>query len=216
MILHDLWAVLWAESQHTGELVDLDIAVEAGRATVAGARESALGLDEYLVNLFGQLMTHIRASPDDAHFREILAVAAEGLEILSADDLRRPTLHSGIWAAWNLRFEQTSDERDLVEAIDAARAVAELPGLPSESRAEFLDMLSMSHEQRFVVFHDRNSLNEAITATRSAIAAARPHDAKRTDYLHRLQHLARLRFEIDGRVADLDDASGTSAIFGPG
>lgn len=84
-------------------------------------------------------MTRIRASLDDTHFREILAVAAEGLEILSADDQSRPTLHSGIWAAWNLRFEQTSDERDLAEAIDAARAMAELPGLPSESQAEFLE-----------------------------------------------------------------------------
>lgn len=74
----------------------------------------------------------------------------------------------------------------------------------------------MSYEQRFADFHDQNSLNEAIVATKAAIAAVGLHDAKRTDYLRRLQHLAQLRFEIDGRVTDLDDASGTSTVFGPG
>ncbi|MET7424246.1 CHAT domain-containing tetratricopeptide repeat protein [Dactylosporangium sp. NPDC005555] len=197
--MSDLATALWCRSVTFGDPADLDRAITAGRAAVAGGPSPArVGLANALLSRF----TRFGALSD---VDESVAVARSAVEV--ADDGRwgsRAGALSGLGIALRLRYAVTQDPADIAEAVTAGRAAVD--AAQDDQRAIPLANLVGTLLLRFERHGARADLDEAVTAGRAAVAATAAGHPDRAAPMANLATALRHRAEWTRSPADVDEA----------
>ena len=209
--LANLGSVLLTRFETAGSPADLEEAIELGRASVAGTAPDHPDRAMYLSNLGNALLTrfeHLGAEAD-------LDAAIDAGQA-AVDGWPGHPDHAAMVSNLDLALRTRAAYRDRVSDLDtlidrARRAAAMPPGGPS-GRADRAAELGRALLARFERFGDPADLEEAVAASRAAVAAAAAHE--RAEHLSDLSDLLRIRFVHAGDEQDLAEAvtAGRAAV----
>jgi tetratricopeptide (TPR) repeat protein len=168
-----LCVALQGSFEVTGEVADLDAAVDAGRRGIAAVPAGDPRLGRLLANFAAALWLRSRISGTHQHADETVAVLRQGVAVSSGDNRALPATMSSLSAALRERFAAYQDPADLTEAITVARQAVQAAGA-SHDRARCLAALGNALRVRYAVTGNDDDLSGAIAAFRSALART-PH-----------------------------------------
>ena len=124
-----------ARFERTGDLADLDAAIDLLRQAVAASPADHPDRARYLSNLGVALRARFERTGDRADLDAAVDAGRQAVAASPADHPDRALYLSNLGAALQIRFERTGDRADLDAAIDAGRqAVAASPGRPPRPR----------------------------------------------------------------------------------
>jgi tetratricopeptide (TPR) repeat protein len=201
-----LGGCLLVRFERTGNVADLDAAIDAGQKAVVGARSGDRGQRAAaLSNLSMSLLARHGLAGDRADLDAAIDVGRESVSALGPGQEERAMCLSNLSAALLTRYELTGSQPDLDAAIGAGRQ--SLDGVPRghPDRPALLSTLGNCLLRRFQAGRDPDP-DEAIAAFRGALAGAVPGHPSRAADLSNLGAALRARFERTGDVADLDAA----------
>ena len=119
--LSNLGLALPARFERTGDLADLDAAIDVGRQAVAATPADHPDRARYLSNLGGALRIRFERTGDLADLDAAIDAGRQAVAATPADHPDRATYLSNLGRALRIRFERTGDRADLDAAIDALR-----------------------------------------------------------------------------------------------
>ena len=204
--LSNLGAALAIRFARTGELADLDAAIDLLRQAVATAPPGHPGHAMCLSNLGGALRTRFARTGELADLDAAINAGRQAVAATLPGHPDRAMYLSNLGAALWARFERSGDLADLNTAVDMLREAVVASPADHPDRAAMLSNLGIALRIRFERTGDRADLDAAVDAGRQAVAASPAGHPGRTRDLSNLGGALRIRFERTGDQADLDAA----------
>jgi transcriptional regulator with XRE-family HTH domain len=128
MWLSNLEVALRVRFERTGDVADLESAIDAGREAVAALPAGHPDQAAAMSDLGGTLLTRYLSTGSIADLNPAVDAAKTAADSVPAGNSERAKYLSNLGRALAVRFQHTSDVADLESAIDAGReAVAALP-----------------------------------------------------------------------------------------
>ena len=193
--------------ERTGDLADLDQAVEAGRQAADEMPAGHRGQLAVLINLAVALrMRYDRtgAASGRQDIDEAIAVLQRAATLTAAADSAAVLVNLG--GSLRARYDRYGDPADLEVAIDTARqALAAIPDYHPE-RPRLMGNLGVALAARFTLLGDSADLTESIGLLGQAMNRMPERSADRSLTASNLAASLWLRFEVNGTDSDLDRA----------
>jgi tetratricopeptide (TPR) repeat protein len=202
----DLCLALRIRFQRTGQLHDLDQAVDLGGTVRAEAPPGHRVLPATLTNLAAARLTRFEQTGSPTDLEEAVEVGRLAAAAIPADDPHQGWPLSNLCLALRIRYEQTGELTDLADAIAFGRAALDVAPGGHPIRGAMLGNLAMAHLSRFGRLGQRSDLDEAVRTGRAAVDAAGPDDPELIGYRSNLGHALRSLFDHTGARPHLDEA----------
>lgn len=203
MVNHgDLGSTLWRRFKQTGDVRDLDGAVDHLRSALAAI---PAGDPEHLPLLYrlvyaAQARFDLRG--DLADLDTLIQAGQEILASLPEGHPDHPDFASGLGNVLRIRFELSGNRSDLEAAIEAGQAAVSAAPVDDPDRAKYLSNLGIAWRARYDLTRSRADLDAAVRNGRAAVDAAPYDPIGQTNLSNALQDL----FHETGDPADLDAA----------
>jgi CHAT domain-containing protein len=202
MSLSELLVALVTRFRLTGNLADLDEAIEVGRRAAEATPDGDPDQAMVLSNLGGVLRMRFGQAGDLSDLDEAIEYGRRAAEAMPDD----PAFLSNFGISLLTRFGRTGDLADLDLAIGVLRQAAEVSPEGDRDQATILSNLSSALLARFKQTANPADLDQALEFARRAAETAERGDANRAMFLSNLGNAFRIRFARAGEPADLDQA----------
>jgi tetratricopeptide (TPR) repeat protein len=206
VMLANLGNALLARFERTGDLADLDEAVNAGRAAVSAVSEGDPDGDLALSSLGNILQTRYERTGRLADLDEAVIMGQAAANAVAPGHPKRIAYLSNLGNCLRARYERTGRLADLDGAVEAGRAAVEASAAGDPHRAALLLNYSNALETRGERTGDLASLDEGVEVRRAALAAVPDTHPEHASFLSSLGVALHRRFQRAGRPADLDEA----------
>jgi CHAT domain-containing protein len=227
-----LAATLGTRFERSGEMKDLEEAIDTARRAVQSTPPDHPGLAMYLNNLGNWLRRRFERSGEMKDLEEAIDKARRGTQfersgemkdLEEAIDTARRVVQStppnhldlaghlnnlGTWLG--RRFERSGEMKDLAEAINIARRVVQSTPPDHPDLAMYLNNLGTWLGRRFERSGEIKDLEEAIEKARRAVQSTPPDYLDLAIYLNNLGTWLGRRFERSGEMKDLEEAIDTA------
>ncbi|MGV0041677.1 CHAT domain-containing protein [Mycobacterium colombiense] len=201
-----LGVALRVRFERTGDVSDINEAIEIGRAVMAAVpthHPSRPTVTRYLATALRLRSEHVG---DIADLNEAIENCRAAVEATTAGGSDWANSLSDLALGLRMRFDRTDDLVDLNEAISNGRAVLQALTVDHPNWAVVRTNLGTALQSRFGRTGEVADLREAIEHDRAALEAT-PNDApERAGRLSNLGIALRARFERTGDPTDIDDA----------
>ncbi|MFJ7325102.1 CHAT domain-containing protein [Streptomyces cyaneofuscatus] len=154
-----------ARHERTGDITDLDTAIEVGRAAGSGDATALVNLGDALLSRYDDA-----GDPDD--LREAVHVTEQAVESAPVGHPYRAHVLCGRSKALRRRFESTGDPEDLDGCLHAARGAVAATAPGGTQRPGALSALSNALSRRFELTGALADLDECVEARREAVRLA--------------------------------------------
>ncbi|OLF09810.1 hypothetical protein BLA60_18750 [Actinophytocola xinjiangensis] len=184
--------------EETGDLADLDAAVDAGRRGLGEGDQVGA-----MVALAATLQVRADRMPALDDLDEAIGLLRRVENITSAGHPARANALSELGGAYSARFQITSDLADLDAGIDATRQVV---GRDDPERVVDVTNLAGAYQLRFGRTEDLADLRTAVEWGQEALRITPEDHASRAGAEFHLGRAMQSRYERTGEPADLDEA----------
>ncbi|MFJ9848385.1 CHAT domain-containing protein [Streptomyces sp. NPDC101150] len=200
--LSQLALALRSRFRCTGTLADLDEALDALRAAVAGAADDPVRYG-HLVDACTLLQARFTHSHDVADLDGAIAAGTEVVERAPAGFGQRPVAVSNVAGALRTRAQHTGSGDDVDRAIDLLRsAVGDFPA-NNPSRISALANLATALRTRYQQTGGYADLDASVATGQEVLTATAAHHPQRAARLANLGLALLLRFDARANAADL-------------
>jgi RNA polymerase sigma-70 factor (sigma-E family) len=171
MWLSNLGVALRVRFERTGEIVDLDSAIEVGRAAVAALPADHIDRAKAISNLGRALAERFERTGEIADLDSAIEAGRAAVAALPTDHPGHAAVVSDLGGTLLTRYLRTGSRTDLNAAVDAARTAANSVLTQNPERAKYLSNLGRALAERFERTGEIADLDSAIEAGRAAVAA---------------------------------------------
>ena len=198
--------ILGRSFELTGDLSDLEEAIDLWRSGVALSQEDPPILLICLTQLGHALHTHAIASPATANADLDAAVEAYRACWLQAPPGRKAAAAANLAHGLAARSKLTGQPADLDEAIERYAEARQTMSLVARSSAEVLSGQADSLLTRYRMAADPRDLDDGINTQRLAAQRTASDSAMLPDRLYQLANALTMRYDLTGQAHDLEEA----------
>ncbi|HEU5472710.1 MAG TPA: CHAT domain-containing protein [Actinophytocola sp.] len=191
--------------EHTGQLADVDAAVDAGRQALHDGADAAERF-VILTALAAALRARAERTRSAGDLDDAIALFEQASRAVPDGHPALVTCLSELGSAHTSRFRHTGDIADLDRGITASERSVELAGQHDTRR--MIDATNLANAYRLRFFHagDLADLHAAIDWGREAVLASPDDDPNRASAEFNLGSSMQARFQRTGSLTDLDEA----------
>ena len=191
--------------EHTGQLGDVDAAVDAGRQALRHGGDTPERFT-LLIALGSALQARAVRTRSADDLDDAIALLEQASQSIPDGHPATVTCLSELGAAHTSRFQHTDDLVDLDRGITASERSVELAGQYNPHRMLDATSLANAYRLRFFRVEDLADLHAAIDWGREAVRTTREDDNNRANAEFNLGSAMVARFERTGNLADLEEA----------
>ncbi|KAK8144211.1 hypothetical protein G3M48_006156 [Beauveria asiatica] len=203
---NNLGVFLESRFKQTGEMADLEEAIESNRNTVQFAQHNDPQRTSWISNLGNKLETRFECTGEMADLEEAIKMARDAFRSTPYGLPARINCLHNLGNKLSRRFECTGELADLEEAIKIARDVIQFTPYDHPGHAASLSTLGHHLGCRFDRIGDMADLEEAIERGRNAVQSTSNDHPERTGCLINLGNNLDRRYQRTGEMADLEEA----------
>ncbi|KFZ23764.1 hypothetical protein V502_01755 [Pseudogymnoascus sp. VKM F-4520 (FW-2644)] len=205
-LLSNLGVFLESRYERTGDIADLEEAIQVARRAAASTPKDHFNLAIYLDNLGNKLQRRYERTGDIADLEEAIQVAQQAVTSTPKDHSNLAGYLNNFGSKLKRRYERTGDIANLEEAIQVARQAVTSTPKDHSDLAMYLDNLGSKLQRRYERTGDIANLEEAIQVARQAVTSTPEDHSDLVGYLNNLGNKLQRRYEWTGDMADLEEA----------
>ncbi|KAJ7108230.1 hypothetical protein C8R44DRAFT_986790 [Mycena epipterygia] len=204
--LHSLAIALNTRYETTGELQDLQDAIENFQAALDVAPADAIDASALLQNFAAVLLARYRVLDDSKDLNAALKHWQAAAKLVPLNNPEHLGVLGGIFrSTFQSRYYKSRNLKDLESALEAKQATVELVASDDPNLADYLKDLAISLMDYYYAVEDRQDLDTALQHSQKALElVANNHDHAQLLRLTSTIFLARFRVLDD--LGDLEDA----------
>lgn len=207
IVLGKLSEVLSQSAEYHMRIEEMDEAIEYANEAISITMDLPARQASAYNTLGKCLDTKFTLFGDEDSLHASLKVKRDTLDLLPPGHNDRPTRVHALAIALRRFFEQSGDAADLDESIKLEReAFAILDAKKDPDRSMAMDGLSHSLSMRARLTGNSHDVEEAVEASKAAVAAALPGSTQRSSYLNSLANRLSSRYSLHNNRQDLDEA----------
>jgi len=192
--------------ERTGDLTDLEAAIEAGRAAVAAIHADYVSRARHLSNLGISLRERFERTADLADVEAAIEAGRAAVAATPADHPEYAHYQANLGNGLLVRFGRTGDLRDLDETIEILEAGLDAVPADHPDRAVMLSNLGTARQTRYARTREQSDLNAAIGRLEAAVAATPTGHPRSAGILFNLGNALWSRFGYSAAQGDRDAA----------
>ena len=205
---NNLGVFLEARYERTGDMADLEEAIQVNRQAVASPPGDDPNLAPYHNNLGNKLMRRYHRTGDINDLDEAIQISERAVALTSDDPSKLAIRLNNLSTKFTSRYERTQDMSDLEKAIQALRQAAASDPENHSNLATCLGNLSNQLDSRYERTGDTSDLEESLQIARRAVSLISTSEdySKRADIFHGFSNTIELRYMQTGDMNDLKEA----------
>ncbi|CAF9931585.1 MAG: hypothetical protein GOMPHAMPRED_005962 [Gomphillus americanus] len=205
---NNLGVFLEARFERTGDMADLEEAIQINRRAVASAPENDPNFAAYHNNLGNKLERRYDRTGDINDLDEAVQISERAVALTSEDQSNLAIRLSNLSQIFAKLYKRRQDMSDLEKAIQALRRAATSVSDGHSNLATYLGNLSNQLDSRYQRTGDTKDLEESLQIARRAVSLGSTSEdySKRADQFHGLGNTLELRYMQTGDMNDLKEA----------
>lgn len=199
-------ALLWRHQERPNYPSDLQRAATLSEQLVNQTAHSRAPINAaYLVTWANVLKEQFKIHLSISYLDNAIMKTTEAISLLDSN-VDKAELLMNLSNLYHLKYEHTTDEDCLHNAVGSAEEALSLYQCPDASRAAYLSAHAVALGSKYSRYLDINDLESSIQALREATAIEKAKDYDKGMWLGNLADKLCTRFERFGELADLDGA----------